>query len=658
MSLLHAQNLAHHYGAFTVFEGVTVSVPQEARIGLVGQNGVGKTTLLRLLASVETPAAGKVHVAQGVRIGYLRQEALQAFLERKTALYDEMLSLFDGVRAQEQRLRKLEQDMSNPNANLDAINTEYTALLEDFEQRGGYDYETLIEQTLGGLGFKANDYNTPLDQLSGGQKTRALLARLLLERPHLLILDEPTNHLDVSAIEWLEGTLARWKGSVVIVSHDRYFLDRTVETIWALQRTGLDVYRGNYSAYVHQRAEREANAMKRYGQEMERMWKEFDFIKRFIDHDKLRTQALGRLRRLSRDVVAIKELGLIAYLNTSQWSETGIGGVRPFTTNEIERELKGIKPPVPRPPQLILRVKDPARSGEFVVKGRNLTIGYPNKPLFTAPLFRLGRGDCVALIGDNGTGKTTFLKTVLGEIAPIAGKYDLGINVKVGYFSQMHDSLDGSRSVLETLMDNLNVGIAEARNRLAQYLFRGEDMFKRVGDLSGGERGRLALALLSMQGANFLVLDEPSNHLDIPAQETLQEVLAQFGGTILIVSHDRYLIDRLAEGIWHIENGTLTCFEGTYQEYLAEREARATALKAEKQAYAIARPAPVKTAKPNKALIHLEAQIHTLEGTLQELGTLITRAQSPEDIARLGEQYAAHEHQLNILFNEWAQLAE
>ncbi|KXK24883.1 MAG: putative ABC transporter ATP-binding protein [Chloroflexi bacterium OLB15] len=301
-----------------MFVNASGSIEPGARVGLVGPNGIGKTTLLLLLTGLEKPYTGTINRAEGLRIGYLRQEAVQAFHDSTHSIWEEMLRPFAGVQAMEDQLRALELAMSSENdsARLDAILTEYGALQERFEAIGGYDFEIRIKSTLEGLGFSADAYDTPLNILSGGQKTRALLARLLLERPDLLILDEPTNHLDMRAVEWLEHTLRNWQGSLLIVSHDRYFLDVVADTIWEMSRAGIEIYRGNYSAYLYQRQERWDRAEKVYEQEMERLFKELDYIKKNIDRDATNPQAVGRLRRLSRELVAIQQMGLLAYTNT------------------------------------------------------------------------------------------------------------------------------------------------------------------------------------------------------------------------------------------------------------------------------------------------------------------------------------------------------
>lgn len=668
-------NLSQAFGGFDVFENVSGRVESDSKIGLVGPNGIGKTTLLRIIAGLALPTGGSVTLQSGVRLGYLRQEAMQAFTEATNTLYDELLSLFAGVREMEDRMRHLEEQMAAVDGDqLDAVLDEYGQLQTEFERIGGYDYEQRIDQTLTGLGFKPEHYSLPLMHLSGGQKTRALLAKLLLERPDLLIMDEPTNHLDVGAIQWLERALANWKGALLIVSHDRYFLDRVVNTVWEMARTGMDSYRGNYTAYVKQREAKRENEMKVYEAELERLGSELDYIKRNIARASTNGMAVGRLRRLSRDLVAIEELGLINYKQSKSWSDTGIGGVRPFTVMEAEKAIKAIAAPYTRPPKLHIRLESARRSGEKVLGGRDLLVGYPGNPLFETDEIGLFRGETAALIGPNGTGKTTFLKMLMGEVEALEGKMHLGMNVKVGYFAQAHDLLTPEKNVIDTLIDRAleldkRMGLGEARTYLAMYLFRGDDVFKKVEMLSGGERGRLALALLSLEGANFLLLDEPTNHLDIPAQEVLQEVLEGFPGTILLVSHDRYLIDRLATQIWNLEPGAkgepgwLRVFPGTYEEYLAALEDEKAEMKDARAAAKKARRAAAQNGNGKRKsgdVEKLEAQIHALEGTMFELDKLLERASAAGragDVARLGEEYTRTSAQLESLMEQWSDVA-
>lgn len=646
MAILSGHNLSQIFGGFTVFTGVSFRIPHEGKIGLVGPNGIGKTSLLLILAGLAEATTGTLQRAHQLRLGYLRQEAMQAFHDATHTVIEEMHTVFEALQAIEARLRLLEAQLTD---HPDALE-EYGSLLEEFERRGGYDFEVRIKQTLGGLGIEESHYHTPLLNLSGGQKTRVLLARLLLERPDLLILDEPTNHLDVNAIQWLETTLKTWQGSLLIVSHDRYFLDRVATTIWEMSRTGIESYRGNYSAYVKQRDERAEYHQKRYEQEIERLNAELDYIKRNIARASTNGGAVGRLRRLSRDLAAIAQLGLMEYLNTPNWSETGVGAVRPFTVMEAENAIKTIPAPMRHQPKLQLKLNLNRRSSEIVFKTRDLEVGFPDRPLFTSEDLHLERGEFAALIGGNGTGKTTLLKILMDELAPLAGMIYPGAHLKIGYFAQAHDQLDLNQRVIDEFMRHKPSTLSEARHYLAQYLFRGDDVFKTVGSLSGGERAKLALAILAREGANFLLLDEPTNHLDIAAQEVLQQVLEQFDGTVVMVSHDRYLIDQLATQIWHVDQQHLQVFMGTYSAYLAQGQAPRT----DKRAFNVPRPS---RPRPPAEIAKLEAQIHSVESSLRELGQLIERAKKSADLALLGQQYAENEARLADLMAQWAELS-
>jgi ATP-binding cassette subfamily F protein 3 len=575
MSILNLHNVGQSFGDFDVFTGISAAVEPDSKIGMVGPNGIGKTTLLLALAGITQPSAGTVSRGRGVRLGYLRQEAMAAFAERDHTVYEEMLTVFADLRAQEGRLRAMEAQMSDGEVSDDLLHR-YGKAQERFEMAGGYDYELRIEQTLQGLGLAAH-HDAPLAQLSGGQKTRALLARLLLEKPDLLILDEPTNHLDAEAVEWLEHTLRAWDGALLVVSHDRYFLDNVVNTVWEMNRIAMTAYRGNYSAYVRQRQDRWERAQKVYEEEKERLEKEIDYVKRNIARASTNAMAVGRLRRLSRRIRAIEEFGVVA-VQDMKWSDTGLGNDGPMGVQEAEGRIKAIHGPAGRPPRLNLTsLRASIRSGELVLRTKDLLVGYPDAPLFTADDIVLNRLECAAIIGPNGAGKTTFLRTLLGQLEPLDGAVRLGHNVKVGYFAQAHDRLNPDNTVIDELTRHKPMRTSDARSYLAQYLFRGDDAFKPVSALSGGERARLALALLALDGANLLLLDEPTNHLDIPAQEMLQEALEAFQGTVLLVSHDRYLVDALATQVWAVQDGHLSVFKGPYREYRAERDLRVPA---------------------------------------------------------------------------------
>jgi ATP-binding cassette, subfamily F, member 3 len=581
MAILTATNLGHAYGATDLFREVNLSLEARDRAALVGPNGVGKTTLLLALAGLLEPASGEVHHAPGLSLGYLRQEAVLTFAGQENTVYEEMLTVFVDLRRQESDMRAMEAAMAT--AYSQKLLDSYGQAQVAFELAGGYQYQNEIKRVLQGLGFEPPEWDMPLHHLSGGQKTRLLLGRLLLEKPALLILDEPTNHLDIAAIEWLEGTLHRWEGALIVVSHDRYFLDRVATRVWDLSAVdghgpaGLTAYRGNYSAYLRQRDEALQRAQRLYEEEKERLDKEAEFIRKHIAGGQTDI-AKGRLRQLTRDLALIEQVGIIAMAEMRRanagWLSVG-GRARTMTINEAETRIRELRPPIPYQPRLNIRLESVERSSRVVLRIRRATIGYAERILYTIDDLKLERGQRVALLGPNGSGKSTLLKVISGEIPLLAGDLILGDDVQVGYFAQAHDQLVLQKRVIDEVWSRRDMNETDARHYLAQYLFRGDAVFKHVTDLSGGERGRLALALLALEGANFLLLDEPTNHLDIPSQEILQGVLEAYNGTILLVSHDRYLIDRLAGEIWSLDNGELHVYPANYQAYLAQQQDQA-----------------------------------------------------------------------------------
>jgi len=667
MSVITVSNLSKSYGHRDIFVGVTFGVAKGARLAIVGPNGVGKTTLLRILVGEDDSSSGTVYSARGARIGYLPQEA---DFDTTGSLWDECLSVFSDLIRQQDTLHELESQMADPTQAQD-IMEKYGEMQHQFELRGGYTYQMRIKQVLTGLGFDESDYHTDLAHLSGGQRTRAYLARLLLSNPDLLLLDEPTNHLDIAAVEWLESYLKQWEGAAVIVSHDRYFLDEVSTGILEMTAAGTEEYRGNYSHYVQQRQERWERRQQVFGSEKEKLLKEVDYIKRNISGQNT-LQAKGKLKRLTRVVQAIEQVGLEAVLNAN-WSQLDvITTTSPFSVEEAERRVRALRLPDVRPPRLHLNIRSDRRSGELVIRTRNITVGYPNRPLFSAPDLELRRTECAALVGPNGAGKSTFLKTLLAQLEPLDGEVLMGASLHVGYFAQAHEGLDPTKTLVQEIMSVApQMLVAEVRDYLAKYLFSGDDVFKPVEVLSGGERGRLALAKLALEDTNLLLLDEPTNHLDIISQEILEEVLEAYRGTILLVSHDRYLIDALSTQIWEIEpdESRLTVFKGTYSELRAQKEAEAQATREAEMAARVAdstsrpqRKSSAETKEERRKIARIqeiENQIVDLEAKLAEIGRALENPPSnPEEVVKLGKDYESIQKEMDERLLEWESLQE
>ena len=634
MSLLSANNLGKFYGADEILSDISLAIPAAARIALVGPNGAGKTTLINLLAGKDVATSGSVHVARNARVSFLPQ---RPELVGQHSLWEEQLKAFTQLREMEAQLSRLEQQMADSNNAAQALEV-YGPLQAEFERLAGYTYETRIKMVLDGLGFSAHEYSMPLPQLSGGQKTRALLGRLLLEEPDLLILDEPTNHLDISAVEWLENFLETFAGAVLAVSHDRYFIDRFASVVWEIEYKRLQAYRGNYSAYRRQRAERRETLRRDFDSQQAFMRKEREFIRRHMG-SRGTAQAKGRLKKLK----TMEKRGAIL--------DSG-----PRQRRKMHLDMGSLQ-----------------RSGDQVIVTRDLTIGYQaGKPLLKAPDCLILRGETVALMGPNGVGKSTLLKTLCGDLPALTGEARLGAKVKVGYFAQAHETLDEAKTLVDELLAVKHMLISEARNWLGRFLFSGEDVFRRVSSLSGGERGRLALAKLALEDANLLLLDEPTNHLDIDSQDVLQAALAQFDGTILLASHDRFLIDALATQVWQMTPGQLSITYGGYQEYLRARNRRLGQAADEKQRQAARGPGKGAAAnavkkqglspyEAAKRAGELEAIIDELEAQLSETSQQLDGASLAGDAGKvqaLGRSYARMEAELDRALDEWGKLAE
>ena len=629
MSLLQAIDLSKSYGGQDVLQELTLSVSHQARIALVGPNGVGKSTLLRTLAGVESPDLGSIQRARSLQIGYLPQATVDQppdIGSDDQTPWEIGLEAFRDLRSREVQLTELERSMADPQLVAQAM-TRYGALQEAFERDGGYLYQARIRQVLVGLGFSIkDDFHRPLSQLSGGERSRLQFARLLLEDPDLLILDEPTNHLDIEAIEWLERWLRDWPGAVIVVSHDRFFLDRVANTVWDLTPARLETYRGNYTAYVQQRAERLEHLSTRFKAQQEHIRKERDYIQRNIAGQNTR-QAQGRQKRLDR-----------------------------MLSDEQIRLQKTLR-------KAHIAFKQPGRSGDLVLRTKDLAVGFreDNEALFDVPDITLRRGECVALIGPNGSGKTTLLKTLLEEVEPFTGEVQLGASLQLGYFEQAHGGLQPERTAIEEVMSaSSDLTISKARNLLGGFLFSGDDVKKTMAVLSGGERGRVALLKLIVQGANFLLLDEPTNHLDIPSQEALQDAIRAFPGTILLVSHDRYLVQALASQVWVIstDERSLRVFPYGYQSYIDAREQERVKRSDKKQTSIPTKWRSKKRSPKAPDVNAIETRITSIETEMAQVSISLEHAGTDmKELVKLGEKYASLEAALEAEMQLWEQAA-
>src|SRR5215216_2046743 len=524
--LFRLEEVYKSYGAQDVLRGVTIQINPGERVGLVGRNGAGKTTIFRLVCGTEEADRGEVILLRGLRVGLLEQ---QPTFSASSGVRDEALSVFAELRAIEEEMTRLEHLMGEEaGAALDEAMHAYSDLRHRYELTGGFTYHARAESVLVGLGFKSDDLVKPADQLSGGQKARLALAKLLLSEPDVLLLDEPTNHLDVNAVEWLEDFLAEYKSAFVIISHDRFLLDHTATKIIEMDAGRAAVYTGNYTAYVRQREERRLAQSREYEQQQEMIARTEDFIRRNIAGQKTK-QAKSRRKMLEK-------IERVEAVRDERTTSFGIKGV--------------------------------ARAGDNVLAVSDLAVGYGATRLAGDISFLLRRGERLGIIGPNGSGKTTFLRTVIGDIDPIGGGMTWGANINLEYFDQELASLDLTSTVIEEIaVAAPRATPNELRGYLARFLFTGDDILKPVAALSGGEKSRLALAKMIYSRANVLLLDEPTNHLDIPSREALEQALAEYPGTIITISHDRYFLDKLATEILHFESGSATYHYGSYSDY-------------------------------------------------------------------------------------------
>jgi ATP-binding cassette subfamily F protein 3 len=545
VSILRLTGVHREVGTFVILDSISASVAVGDRIGLVGPNGSGKTTLLRIAAGRDEPDAGEVHRKRGLTLGLLAQES--HFDEAFMAAPD----LRAAVRHGAAHLDRMADELAALERDHRVEERAYAELQHEFEILGGYTLDQRVDEALSGLGFTRDEWAKPPTALSGGEQTRAALARLVIADPDLLLLDEPTNHLDIGALEWIEEHLRRRRGSLLVASHDRAFLDATVTRIWELRDRRLTAFRGDYSAYHRQREERDVRAVKETETHAEAIARERELVQRYRSHRKFSKmhEHEARLERLQAE---------------------------PVEAPKSSRKL--------RLPGSALAGGGPARSGEIVVRLEDLVVGYlPGRGALTpdgapatevhrvarAPFFAAQRGDRIGIVGPNGAGKTTLLRTIAGDLPPIDGRLTFGNAVQIGYLAQLRGAAIPGTTVLDALLQGIPITPGEARGYLARFLFRGDDAFKEVRSLSGGERSRLELALLGIMPSNLLLLDEPTNHLDIPAREAIEAFMAESPATVLVVSHDRRLLETMCTKLWVVDRSLAASFDGGYREWRA-----------------------------------------------------------------------------------------
>ncbi|MGN0341602.1 MAG: ABC-F family ATP-binding cassette domain-containing protein [Roseburia sp.] len=532
--ILACQNISKSFGTDVVIEHVSFHVEDHEKVGIVGINGAGKSTLLKIIIGEMSPDSGEVTIAKDKSIGYLAQYQDK---DGDATIYEEVLHGCDELIAMEQKLRSMEEQMPKVSAHeLEHFMEQYHRLNTEFELKGGLTFRSEIVGVLKGLGFKEEEFDKKISQLSGGQKTRVALGRLLVTKPDIIMLDEPTNHLDLNSIAWLEGYLSSYKGAVILVAHDRYFLDKIVTKVVEISRHVAQVFPGNYSAYASQKA---------------------------IQRESLMRQYLNQQREIKHQEEVIDKLKSFNREKSIKRAES-----REKALDKIERMEK----PVEEHTEIKISLEPEIVSGNDVLSVKRLAKSY-DRPLFAGIDFEIKRGEKVALIGNNGTGKTTILKIINDLVEADEGDIRLGTNVHIGYYDQEHQNLQPENTLFDEISDAYpDMNNTKVRNVLAAFLFTEDDVFKRVKDISGGERGRLSLAKLMLSKANFLILDEPTNHLDITSKEILESALNAYTGTVLYVSHDRYFINKTASRILDLSNGRVISYVGNYDYYLEKQE--------------------------------------------------------------------------------------
>ena len=622
MILLQVQQVARYFGADTLFENVSLDVSDNSRIALVGRNGVGKSTLLKMIIGNESPDAGQITKKKGLTIGYLAQNT---GLESDKTIYAEMLSVFERLQIMEKNLHEMEAKIADPGADHSSsaysqLLNQYDQLLHDFEEQNGYGYEAEVRSVLHGFHFEQEDYDRKISSLSGGQKARLALAKLLLEQRDLLILDEPTNHLDIDTLTWLEGYVQNYKGALLIVSHDRYFLDRIVNEVYEISHHHSSYYKGNYSAYIDQKAERLRQDWKNYEKQQAEISKLEDFVNKNLVRASTTKRAQSRRKQLEK-------------------------------MERLERPEGDEKGPH-------FKFTADSQSGNIVLTVKDAAIGYDGRIISSPINIDLRKNQVMAIVGPNGIGKSTLLKSVLGQIPFVKGSSEFGTNVKVGYYDQEQHNLHDKKTVLNELWDDHpTTPEKDIRSILGSFLFIGDDVSKVVHNLSGGEKARLLLTKLAMKHDNFLILDEPTNHLDIDSKEVLENAVMDFNGTVLFVSHDRYFINKVATCVLEIAPQGSTLYLGDYDYYLekkAEQEEIAAA-KSTAETPIENSPKEVSTGKVNyqqgkerqkqerrlkRSVEEFEQLVEKLDSQKNDLENQMSSPENYNDLEKMGELQA------------------
>lgn len=635
MIIAQAQDLEQRFGGNTIFSNISFSVPDNARIGLVGPNGAGKTTLLKIMTGQQEPTSGQFTINKGLKVGYIAQE--NALDEDKT-IWDEMLTVFDNLIEKNKRITKMQEQIAEHPEDEDLLKR-YDQLAYDFEQEGGFTYQAEIKSILNGFNFKENTWQKVIGTLSGGEKTRLAFVKLLLQKPPVLLLDEPTNYLDLDTLDWLEAFLKNYQGAIITVSHDQYFLDHLANQIFELNFGKLTTFKGNYSQYVKERELMNNQQEAAYEKQQEKIKKEEEFIQKNLVRASTTKRAQSRRKALDK--------------------------------------MERIKPPKHKQKVRINFTSD-RPSGKEVLIAKDLTIGYPDKTMVSDIDFQVNKNDRVAIIGPNGIGKSTLLKTIMKKLEPKDGSIKYGASLDIGYYDQELQSLDPSKTVLDTIWDrHKTMPEKDVRSILASFLFTAEDIDKTVGQLSGGQKARLTLTVLSLEKDNFLLMDEPTNHLDIEAKEVLEQALDTYDGTLLFVSHDRYFINELANKIISVRDGHAKIYNGNYSYYLDEKAKQAAAVQeaeAEqtesttsanqnkgKLSYQEQKARDSQKRKLERAVSEAEARIEKLEAEEQEIQTEMANpdiAASFEKLGPLQEKLSAVQEQLDQANTDWENALE